>query len=70
MIEFEFSDETDDVVCECCEGRSDIGIRRIMFNGFSCQHCFYVWYEYGLTDPVKVRAESLKRQAVGKKGGQ
>lgn len=62
MIEWEFSDETDDIVCECCGGRSDVGIRSIMFDGFSCQHCLYVWYEHGLTDPAKVRVESLKRQ--------
>jgi hypothetical protein len=62
--EYQFSDETDDVVCEVCGGRSGIGIRRVMFDGFSCQHCLFVWYEYGLIDSARVREASLARQAL------
>lgn len=64
MADYYFSDETDDVVCEVCGGRSDVGIRRIMFDGFSCSHCLYVWYEHGHTDPEMVRRDSLARQGL------
>jgi hypothetical protein len=58
-----FSDETDDVVCEICGGHSDVAIRRVMFDGFCCQHCFYVWYNNAGTDSDIVRKRSLERQA-------
>lgn len=62
MTDFYFSDETDEVVCEICGGKSDIGIRRVMFDGFSCRHCLYVWYEGAGTDSDAVLMASLKRQ--------
>lgn len=62
MIEYVFSDETDEVVCEICGGKSGVGIRRVMFDGFSCQHCLHVWYEGAGTDSDAVLAASLKRQ--------
>lgn len=62
MIEYFFSDETDEVVCEICGGKSGVAMRRIMFNGFSCAHCLWVWYDGAGTDSDAVLAASLKRQ--------
>jgi hypothetical protein len=63
-LDYEFSDETDDIVCEICGGRSGIGIRRIMFDGFSCQHCWHAWYEGAGMTAEKVRAASLRNQEI------
>jgi hypothetical protein len=57
-----YSDETDQIVCEVCGQDRDVGLRPIMFDGFSCSDCLYVWYEgAGVTAEV-VKAASLKRQ--------
>lgn len=64
MNDYYFSDETDDVVCEICGGRSGVGIRRIMFDGFSCQHCLHAWYEGAGVTTVNVRAASLHDQEI------
>jgi ribosomal protein L37AE/L43A len=67
MDEYCFSDETDDIVCEICGGRSDVGIRRVMFDGFSCRHCLNAWHEgAGLTTEA-VRAASLRDQEILKR---
>lgn len=50
------------LVCECCGGQDEIGIRRIMYDGPICRHCFTVWHECGLQDSEAIRAESLKVQ--------
>jgi hypothetical protein len=31
-----------------------------------CRECFYVWYEYGFTDPAKIKAEVLACEAAGR----
>jgi hypothetical protein len=31
-----------------------------------CQHCFYIWYDHGETDPECVRDKSIERQGKGK----
>lgn len=63
-IDVVFSDETDDIVCEICGSRSDVGIRPIMFDGFSCQHCLHAWYEGAGVTAEKVRVASLNRQEI------
>jgi hypothetical protein len=50
------------LVCECCGGKDDIGIRPIMCRDPICKHCFTVWHEHGLQDAEKVRDKSLEIQ--------
>jgi hypothetical protein len=50
------------LVCEVCVGKDDIGIRPIMFKGPICKHCFTLWYDSGVTDPERMRIESLQKQ--------
>lgn len=54
----------DQLVCECCGGKDEIGIRPIMYKGPICKHCFFVWYEYGLQDSEKIREKSLQIQQI------
>ncbi len=62
MNNWQYSDATDEIICEICGGKQGVGIRRVMFDGFCCKHCLYVWYEGAGVDSDAVRAASLKRQ--------
>jgi ribosomal protein L37AE/L43A len=64
MTEWCYSDETDQIVCEICGQDRDVALRRIMFDGFSCSDCLYVWHEGAGVTAEAVRARSLERQAA------
>ena len=50
-------------VCEICDTPGDVARYPIMWSGFTCEDCFYIWYEHGATRSEYVREHSLKRKA-------
>jgi hypothetical protein len=50
------------LVCAVCEGKDNVGIRPIMCKEPICKYCFELWYDCGVMNPEKMRAESLKLQ--------
>jgi hypothetical protein len=54
-------------LCDCCE-REVWYVRGSVWHGPAriCRACFYLWYEYGIVDPVALKAEVLACEAAGR----
>jgi hypothetical protein len=60
-------DEAGPWLCDCCE-RAVWYVRGSMWHGEAriCRACFFLWYDYGLTDTEALKAEVLAREASGR----
>ena len=48
--------------CPCCDREVESLGKNMWISEAVCSECKFVWYDEGLTDPVKIKARVLEKQ--------